>query len=99
MGQDAIVKIEAFPYTRYGYLTGKVIAVSNNAVQARDRTQGLTFTTRIRLPTNQMRVNNKSISLTPGMEVTAEIRTGRRSVAGYFLDPLVQTVGESLRER
>ncbi|MFL9900819.1 HlyD family type I secretion periplasmic adaptor subunit [Paraburkholderia fungorum] len=99
VGQDAIVKIEAFPYTRYGYLTGKVIAVSNNAVQARDRTQGLTFTTRIRLPTNQMRVNNKSINLTPGMEVTAEIRTGRRSVAGYFLDPLVQTVGESLRER
>jgi hemolysin D len=33
------------------------------------------------------------------MEVTAEIRTGRRSVASYFLDPLVETVGESLRER
>ncbi|MFM0277197.1 HlyD family type I secretion periplasmic adaptor subunit [Paraburkholderia sediminicola] len=99
VGQDAVVKIDAFPYTRYGYLTGKVIAVSNNAVPAKDRKQGLTFTTRIHLPTNQIRVNNKSINLTPGMEVTAEIKTGRRSVASYFLDPLVQTVGESLRER
>jgi len=43
-------------------------------------------------------INDKSINLTPAMEVTAEIRTGRRNVAGYFLDPLVQTAGESLRE-
>lgn len=99
VGQDAIVKIEAFPYTRYGYLTGKVTAVSNDAVQDKDRKLGLTFTARIRLPTSQMHINNKSINLTPGMEVTTEIRTGRRSVAGYFLDPLVQTAGESLRER
>jgi hemolysin D len=99
VGQDAIVKIEAFPYTRYGYLTGKVTAVSNDAVQDKDRKLGLTFTARIRLPTSQMHINNKSIDLTPGMEVTTEIRTGRRSVAGYFLDPLVQTAGESLRER
>lgn len=99
VGQDAIVKIEAFPYTRYGYLTGKVTAVSNDAVQDKDRKLGLTFTARIRLPTSQMRINNKLINLTPGMEVTTEIRTGRRSVAGYFLDPLVQTAEESLRER
>ncbi|SIO55542.1 HlyD family type I secretion periplasmic adaptor subunit [Paraburkholderia phenazinium] len=99
VGQEAIVKIEAFPYTRYGYLTGKVISVSNDAIRGSDKKQGLTFTTRILLPTNQIRVNNKSINLTPGMEVTAEIRTGHRSVASYFLDPLVQTAGEGLRER
>ena len=99
VGQDAIVNIEAFPYTRYGYLIGKITSVSNDAMQDRNRKLGLTFTARIRLPTNQMQINNKSINLTPGMEVTAEIRTGRRSVAGYFLDPLMQTTGESLRER
>jgi hemolysin D len=33
------------------------------------------------------------------MAVSAEIITGLRSVAGYFLDPLVQTAQESLRER
>ncbi|MFM0166576.1 HlyD family type I secretion periplasmic adaptor subunit [Paraburkholderia sediminicola] len=99
VGQDAIVKIEAFPYTRYGYLTGKVTSLSNDAVQDRNRRLGPTFTARIRLPTNQMQINNKPIKLTPGMEVTTEIRTGRRSVAGYFLDPLMQTTGESLRER
>jgi hemolysin D len=99
VGQDAIVKIEAFPYTRYGYLTGKVVSVSNDAVQDKDKKLGLTFVVRVRLPTGQMHINNKWINLTPGMEVTAEIKTGRRSVAGYFLDPLVQNAQESMRER
>jgi hemolysin D len=99
VGQTAIVKIEAFPYTRYGYLTGKVVSVSNDAVQDKDKKLGLTFVARVRLPTSQMHINNKWINLTPGMEVTAEIRTGHRSVAGYFLDPLMQDTQESLRER
>ncbi|MGI4813662.1 MAG: HlyD family type I secretion periplasmic adaptor subunit [Janthinobacterium lividum] len=97
VGQTASVKIEAFPYTRYGYLAGKVISVSNDAVQ--DKKQGLTFPTRIRLPTNRIDVDGKWINLTPGMEVTAEIKTGTRSVAQYFLDPLMRTEMESMRER
>ncbi|MFM0286937.1 HlyD family type I secretion periplasmic adaptor subunit [Paraburkholderia megapolitana] len=96
-GQQAIVKIEAFPYTRYGYLTGQVVSVSNDAVQ--DRKRGPTFVTRISLPTNRIRANGTWINLTPGMTVSAEIRTGKRSVLHYFLDPVIQTGQESLHER
>jgi len=95
--QEAIVKIDAFPYTRYGYLKGTVRSVSNDAVQ--DKKQGLTFVARVRLATGRMRINDQWIALTPGMAVSAEIKTGGRSVAAYFLDPLVQTAQESLRER
>ncbi|HEX7684875.1 MAG TPA: HlyD family type I secretion periplasmic adaptor subunit [Trinickia sp.] len=97
VGQTAVVKVEAFPYTRYGYLAGTVITVSNDAV--RDRRRGLTFPVRIRLAANRIRVNDAWIKLTPGMAVTAEIKTGERSVAGYFLDPVMRAAGESLRER
>lgn len=96
-GQEAIVKIDAFPYTRYGYLKGAVRLVSNDAAQ--DRKQGLIFTARVRLPSDGMPVNGQVIRLTPGMSVSAEIKTGRRSVIGYFLDPLMRTTQESLRER
>jgi hemolysin D len=96
-GQEAVVKVEAFPYTRYGYLHGTVRFVSNDAVQ--DKKQVLTFMTRIKLPTNRMRINGQWVNLTSGMAVTAEIRTGKRSVAGYFLDPLMQTAQEGMRER
>jgi hemolysin D len=46
-----------------------------------------------------MLINGQWVNLTPGMSATAEVNTGKRSVAAYFLDPLVQTGQESLRER
>lgn len=97
VGQKVAVKVEAFPYTRYGFLSGTVSEISNNAVQ--DKKLGLTFPVRIRLDSNRIKVEQRWIELTPGMAITADIRTGRRSVIGYFLDPLVQTATESMRER
>jgi hemolysin D len=97
VGQRAAVKIEAFPYTRYGYLKGTITEVSNDAVQ--DKKLGLTFAVRIKLETNRIHVDNRWITLTPGMAVTADIATGKRSVIGYFLDPLMQTAREGMRER
>lgn len=97
VGQTANVKIEAFPYARYGYLTGTVESVSNDAVQ--DKKSGLTFVTRVKLPTNTINANGRLIHLTPGMAVTAEIKTGKQSVAHYLLDPVITTAQESMRER
>ncbi len=97
IGQDVVIKIEAFPYTRYGYLHGTVKLISNDAAESKK--EGLIFTARIRLSTNRININDQWINLTPGMEVTAEIKTGRRSVAGYFFDPLMRTARESMRER
>jgi hemolysin D len=96
-GQDAIVKIATFPYTRYGYLNGTVIKVSNDATQ--DKKLGPVFLARIRIPSNRFKVGNKWINLAPGMEITAEIKTGKQKVWQYFLRPLLETGRESLRER
>jgi hemolysin D len=96
-GQDAVVKIDAFPYTRFGYLRGKVLSVSNDAVET--RTRSLRYTVRVGLPANQMLVGRKKVNLTPGMQVAVEIHTGRRSVAEYFFSPFVETLGQSMRER
>jgi hemolysin D len=97
VGQEAIVKVDAFPYTQYGYLSGEVISVSNDALQ--DKKLGWIFTVRIRLASDRMRIEDKWVQLIPGMAVTAEIKTGKRSVAHYFLDPLMQASQESMRER
>lgn len=100
VGQQAIVKVEAFPYTRYGYLTGTVSSVSNDSVSSKqDGKQSASFVARIHIAKNTLRANGELVSLTPGMTVTGEIRTGKRSVAHYFLDPLVETAQESMRER
>jgi hemolysin D len=96
-GQAAIVKIATFPYARFGYLTGKVIKVSNDATS--DRKLGLVFLARVQIPSNRFKVDNKWVNLSPGMEVTTEIKTGKQKVWQYFLSPLIQTGRESLRER
>ena len=41
----------------------------------------------------------KRINLSPGMNLTAEIKTGRRRVIEYLLSPIQRTVNESLKER
>jgi hemolysin D len=96
-GQSAVVKIVTFPYTRYGYLTGTVVKVSNAATP--DKKLGLVFLARIRIPSNRFKVESKWLNLSPGMEVTAEIKTGQQKVWRYFLSPLIETGRESLRER
>ncbi|WP_371826385.1 HlyD family type I secretion periplasmic adaptor subunit [Caballeronia sp. M1242] len=97
VGQRAAVKIEAFPYTRYGLLEGEVVSVANDA--ARDQRQGLVFTARIRLKHNRIQVDDRWIPLTAGMAVTADIATGRQSVAQYFLGPLMEGALEGMHER
>src|SRR6185436_19726908 len=77
-GQEAVVKIETFPYTRYGYLTGKVTTVSSDAIQ--DEKKGLVFDATVALDQNKLKVENKWVNLTPGMAVVVEIKTGKRSV-------------------
>jgi hemolysin D len=39
------------------------------------------------------------VPLGPGMQVTAEIKTGRRRIIDYLLSPLVRRVEESGHER
>ncbi len=96
-GQDAIIKIESFPYTRYGYLTGKVKHVSFDAIE--DEKLGLVFAVSIVLDKNYLMIDGKKVNLTAGMNVTAEIKTGKRRVITYLLSPLQTKVDESLRER
>lgn len=36
VGQEAVVKVDAFPFTRYGSLKGRIVQVSRDAVSARD---------------------------------------------------------------
>jgi len=96
-GQLAEVKVETFPFTKYGTIHGKITQVSSDAIQ--DEKLGLIYSTRVKLARDTIRVENKTVRLTPGMAVTVEVKTGTRRVIEYFLSPLMQVTSESLRER
>ncbi|WMI97575.1 HlyD family type I secretion periplasmic adaptor subunit [Pseudomonas chlororaphis subsp. aurantiaca] len=96
-GQPVEIKIDAFPYTRYGTLRGTVAHVSGDAIK--DEQQGLVFPTRIHLEHADIVVGEGRMPLQAGMSVTGEIRTGDRRVINYLLSPIQQYQSEALRER
>ncbi len=95
---DVVVKVETFPYTKYGSIEGKVLSVSKDAVQ--DEKLGLVYLLRIRLLKNYLtdKQDNK-IMLAAGMAVQADIKTNQRRLIEYFLSPLIEHQTTSFKER
>lgn len=96
-GQAATIKLETFQYTRYGTVPAQVIHVAADAVQ--DEKRGAIFPVSLRLQQASLEVDGRRIQLSPGMNLSAEIKTGRRRVIDFLLSPVQQHLGESMGER
>jgi hemolysin D len=99
--QDVVVKLEAYPFTRFGMLKGKVETISADAIV--DQQRGLVYPARIRITGNEVRVpiagEVREATLSPGMAATVEIKTGKRRVISFILSPIAKAVREAGRER
>jgi hemolysin D len=114
-GQAVKVKIETFNFTRYGLVDGHVVDVSKDVVTQPDsgpsnsqdasgaapetRRPAASYVARIVLDRTSMMIDGKSEPLQPGMAITAEIKTGNRSILDYLLSPIARHTQESLHER
>ena len=96
-GQPATIKIDSFPFTRYGVIDGEVTSVSDDAMQ--DERLGLVYAAHVRLARADMNIDGKIVQLSPGMAVSVEVMTGKRRVMEFVLSPVMQHVQESGRER
>ncbi|MCP5189057.1 MAG: HlyD family type I secretion periplasmic adaptor subunit [Pseudomonadales bacterium] len=96
-GQRAVVKVDTFNFTQYGLLAARVLDISNDAVE--DPSLGWVFRIRLLLDKDWLAVEGKQVRLSPGMAVTAEVRTGQRRLIEFFLSPLLRYQQESVRER
>jgi len=72
---------------------------SGVAPKASSEDQGPVYAARISLDRTEMQVEDKNVALSPGMAVTAEIKTGERRIISYLLSPLRKYRQDSLRER
>jgi len=97
IGQTAEIKIDSFPFTKYGVIDGQVTDISADAIE--DEKLGLLFPLKASLVGEQMNVDGKWVNLKPGMSVTVEIKTGTRRLMEFLLAPLMRGVSEGARER
>ncbi|MEM6460913.1 MAG: HlyD family type I secretion periplasmic adaptor subunit [Pseudomonadota bacterium] len=97
VGQEVELKLEAYPFTRYGALSGVLQFVSRDAVT--DPARGSFFEAFIQIDRPFKTDRDYELDLTSGMSVTADIKTGRRRVIEFLVSPLLRYRDESLRER
>lgn len=112
VGQSAQIKLAAYPFQKYGMLTGKVTRISADATESNPppaSSSGNNSSAPIAVATYKARVKldqqvlsdpqGKALVITPGMQVVAEINQGKRTVLEYLLSPIQRASSESLRER
>ncbi|EPL9572427.1 HlyD family type I secretion periplasmic adaptor subunit [Providencia rettgeri] len=96
-GLKAEVKIDAFPYTRYGTIDGEILSISRDSTQ--DENLGLVFLGQIGLQQKSLLVDGEKIELTPGLSIVAEIKTDKRRVIDYLLSPINEYTSNAMREK
>ncbi len=100
-GLDASVKIDAYDYTVYGSLNGKLAYISADTL-TEDLKQNEQAYYRVQVRTTGKQFSGRQsfrMEIQPGMTATVEIKTGSNTVLKYLLKPLVKTIDESLGER
>lgn len=101
IGQEVTIKIDAYDYTVYGDLVGKLTYISADTL-SEDLRQGESPYYRAMVRTVGRRFSarpNEQLDIQPGMTATVEVKTGERTVMQYLLKPVVKTLSESLGER
>jgi hemolysin D len=97
LGQPAAIKLEAFPFTRYGAVPGHVRSISRDAVA--DKEQGFVYVATIALDRSTIEADGRTVALSPGLAATVDVRTGTRRIISYLLSPLQTSIAQAGRER
>ncbi len=92
VGQEVDVKVDTYNYQKYGMLTGTVVYISPDAIE--NEKMEKIYKVQILLEDDR----NK-LELTQGMECSVEIKTDRRRIIEFFLEPLTEALDNSLKER
>ena len=91
-GMDAEIKLEAYPYNKYGTLKGTVKYISPSSFNS----EQLGSVYLVKLDVDD---TNPNVNIMSGLSGSVEVKIGKQSVMRYFLDPIVKGFGESLKEK
>ena len=108
-GQPAKIKFTTYAFQKYGMVEGNVQHISPDATDAADMRQDRKkdgqslpnqgYRTLVALATPHLERDGRQHKLFPGMQVSAEVNLGSRTVLEYLLSPIQRTVAEAGRER
>jgi len=94
---SAAIKIDTFTFQKYGFIEGIVDSIGNDAIE--DEKQGLIYEIKVIPTTTSLMIDGKEKRLEPGMNVTTEIKVGKRKIIEFFIYPIIQYMDEGLSVR
>lgn len=104
--QPAKIKILAYQFQKYGMVDGTVIHIGAdasdkqpNTADNKDGQQAARYRALVRLKAQTLAADGERFHLTPGMQVSAEVKLGTRTVLEYLLSPVQKAFHEAGRER
>ena len=99
-GQKALLKITAYDYSIYGGLDAELVDISpDTVVDEKDSRRPSYYRVKLRTTNLKFTKSKEEKPLIPGMVVTADIRTGKKTVMDYLLKPIIKAKDEALSER
>lgn len=90
-GQDVDIKVDTYDYQKYGKLKGTVVYISPDA-EENEQMQKI-------YKVNILLEDAKGLDISQGMECTVEIKTDKRRIVEFFLEPLTDALDRGLKER
>ncbi|HLN23858.1 MAG TPA: HlyD family type I secretion periplasmic adaptor subunit [Patescibacteria group bacterium] len=99
VGDIVRIKLDAFPYQKYGTLDGSIKAVNGDVVDTEvNGHKSSVYKLRIAIVKNNLHGLPADVALLPGMSAQCEIVVGHRRVMSYFLYPVIRALDSGLRE-
>ena len=96
-GQSATIRLASADSINFGNIEGIVKKISPDATQ--DEAGQTYYKVEIKTQKTYFEYNEQRYNLTPGVEVSASILTGERTIAEYLLNPLLNISTSAIRER
>lgn len=97
IGQEATVKFTTFNYSRYGSVKGKLTHLS--ATTFEDEQGESFYKGKVTLSQAYVGDDPQRNLILPGMTVTVDIHSGKKTLLDYLLKPIHTTLAQSFRER
>lgn len=94
---DVAIKIDTFDFQKYGLINGKVKHIADDAIE--DEKLGPIYEIAITPTTTTLEGEGKTLPITAGMSVTAELKVGKRRVIEFFIYPMIKYLDEGLSVR
>jgi len=89
LGQEAKVRVDAFPFTRYGELPGLVTQIAADALPPDVTMNFYRFPVKLGLERSFLKSNEVQIPLKPGMSITTNLKLRDKRVISLVSDLLV----------